>query len=99
MTEGPWRAEKNPTWGICVRGGTGIDIATGREDEGFIAFRLRSIALANLIAAGPEMQAALEAFVMNEDTVDGYGEAYRDGFTNALALARAAIAKATGEAQ
>ena len=51
---------------------------------------------ARLIAAAPELLAALQAFVEQATKVSGFPQAY-EPYVGALVVARAAIARAAGE--
>ena len=86
-TPGPWRLERSvEEWIEAPECGDDADIVCEAPWEGE-ASRKRWPANACLIAAAPDMLAALRAIV-------GAAEA---GFPEALQMARAAIAKATGK--
>jgi len=99
-TPGPWRAEPADMFGDH-----NIVLAKGDDDSRAIAAVVSNMrdpqevaANARLIAAAPDMLAALEALVEGVDRLLGKPEPYEcdDG---ALAAARAAILKATGGQQ
>lgn len=106
-TSAPWYREWNRTWGECVRGGVGYNIGTGKEEPGFIAYRLKSSADAHLISAAPELLEACQLFSKACDEgrmlrdFDGYSGAELDAPSHAAVeeAIEAAIKKATGAAR
>ena len=89
-TPGPWQADEKPQWypwpeAIEIKAGNWTIAWTTTSAE----FRDRTVADARLIAAAPDMLAALKAFQHAWVFVEVYDGAY--------AKAVAAIAKATGK--
>ena len=93
-TPGPWRA---------VMGSRHVvDVFAGDRDVvsvygGGVGFEYRD-ANAHLIAAAPDLYAALETLsALNDDSGPFGGEIYQDRVDRAWSAARAALAKARGE--
>lgn len=88
-TPGPWRAGD--------AGHTVFGPPNGEPSPQTIAGNVRIGADARLVAAAPELLAALEAFVLQRDKLAGFPLAVAP-YSGAYVAARAAIAKAKGEA-
>jgi hypothetical protein len=94
FTEGPWHISQN-------RSSVGVYNASGNPVCKLPAAQFtmpRKLADARLIAAAPELYKALEGLLARSATLDQ--SATHDGLQNceALAAARAALARARGEA-
>lgn len=106
-TPGPWRLsasspniiKQDYTYlGLDEESGVLIGSACGNDKSGFYPDEDEGRANARLISAAPELLEALEG-IANHYDMDGYGEkAWKDLALEMADLARAAIAKATGEA-
>lgn len=87
-TPGPWKVDEDAPVIVSAQDGTDIAIASGRAERGTV-----QEANARLIAAAPEMLAALVILVRDFDSAVDHAPEY-----SAIAdHARAAIAKARGE--
>ncbi len=98
-TPGPWRIKQSDSghW-FVVSGGTGNPIAQTLRK----VWRTEDEANARLIAAAPDLLAALEKLAQYADTCELFLRETHPGKADALgkrvSCARAAIAKAKGEA-
>jgi len=93
-TPGPWRADESGhrrEWSHWLFKGKGRHELIGAVSE-INGNSEEANANARLIAAAPELYAACEFMVGENDENDGFGISFK-----ALDMARAAIAKATGE--
>lgn len=95
-TPGPWRLETNR----APNGGTYYRIFDADDARSCIAQvigdgRIEYHDNAALIAAAPDLLAALQAFVVQRDKLAGFPQAV-DPYSGAYVAARAAIAKAEG---
>ncbi len=90
-TPGPWAAKPSMLRAVCITSASGPVATTSSASH---VSRDTNIANARLIAAAPELLAALNKLVRAIDRLPGSNSL--DGLADE---ARAAIAKATGEAQ
>ena len=92
-TKGPWAVERNKrTWGWVDVVGPSLGVGgPTRATDLTLADEVKRIAEAHLIAAAPDLYAALERLV---DAVSGLSA----GVASISADARAALAKARGQA-
>lgn len=72
MSETQWYVEQSSTWGLCVRTRERqreVMVAKGqprKTEDGYVAYRLESKKEAHLIAAAPDLYAALELAVLGK---------------------------------
>lgn len=90
-TPGPWKAHWNGLWKITTKAGWLVaHLSPPKRAHG--VFEPANVeANARLIAAAPDLLAALQAIVSNQDMADG------EEPRRLIAEARAAIVKAKGE--
>lgn len=103
-TPGPWRLSdespriiKKDFRGIGRDSGCLIASTMGRDDSGFYASNKEADANARLIAAAPDLLEALECMIIGACAVAVPHNGERAVLQEAVNIARAAIAKATGE--
>lgn len=98
-TPGPWAV--NPKAATNVEaGGRGVSACGGYFDntsDG--AYAVENEANARLIAAAPDMAEALRLFIHYDEATDDDGVQLMLNYADALSAAKAALAKARGEAK
>lgn len=101
-TKGPWTTDEDdhdaPHQNIKVKAGKHHTVCTVWIDDAPVRnFNSAQQANARLIAAAPELLAALK-FIVSEWGYDGHGGELEDGESEVIDKVRAAIAKAEGGA-